>query len=148
MKGGLSVWSGLRGSAKSTILSQIALQAVNDNHNVLFYSGELTDKRFVRWLFQQAAGKQYVKEVVKDESQFWFVPDDIKQTIAEWIGNRLYIYNNSYGSEYNKLMQEIETQIQKVKPDLVILDNLMTINVQEVDVNEYRAQTTLMIHLA
>jgi RecA-family ATPase len=45
-------------------------------------------------------------------------------------------------------MQEIETQIQKVKPDLVILDNLMTINVQEVDVNEYRAQTTLMIHLA
>ena len=148
MKGGLSVWSGLRGSAKSTILSQIALQAVNDNHNVLFYSGELTDKRFVRWLFQQAAGKQYVKEVVKDESQFWFVPDDIKQTIAEWIGSRLYIYNNSYGSEYNKLMQEIETQIQKVKPDLVILDNLMTINVQEVDVNEYRAQTTLMIHLA
>ena len=148
MKGGLSVWSGLRGSAKSTILSQIALQAVNDNHNVLFYSGELTDKRFVRWLFQQAAGKQYVKEVVKDESQFWFVPDDIKQTIAEWIGSRLYIYNNSYGSEYNKLMQEVESQIQKVKPDLVILDNLMTINVQEVDVNEYRAQTTLMIHLA
>lgn len=148
MKGGLSVWSGLRGSAKSTILSQIALQAVNDNHSVLFYSGELTDKRFVRWLFQQAAGKQYTREVVKDESQFWFVPDDIKQTIAEWIGSRLYIYNNSYGSEYNKLMQGVESQIQKAKPDLVILDNLMTINVQEVDVNEYRAQTTLMIHLA
>lgn len=148
MKGGLSVWSGLRGSAKSTILSQIALQAVNDNHSVLFYSGELTDKRFTRWLIQQAAGKQYVKEIIKEDSQFWFVPDDIKKTVADWIGGRLYIYNNSYGSDYTKLMQEIETQIQKVKPDLIVLDNLMTINVQAVDVNEYRAQTTLMIHLA
>lgn len=148
MKGGLSVWSGLRGSAKSTILSQIALQAVNDNHNVLFYSGELTDKRFIRWLIQQAAGKQYVKEITKDESQFWFVPDEIKSTIADWIGKRLFIYNNSYGSDYTKLMEEIESQTQKVKPDLIVLDNLMTINVQAVDVNEYRAQTTLMIHLS
>ena len=147
MKGGVSVWSGLRGSAKSTILSQIALQAVNDNHNVLFYSGELTDKRFTRWLIQQAAGKQYVKEVVKDDSQFWFVPDDIKLRIAKWIDKRIYIYNNSYGSDYTRLMQEIETKIQQEVPDLVVLDNLMTINVQEVDSNEYKAQTTLMIKL-
>lgn len=147
MKGGVSVWSGLRGSAKSTILSQIALQAVNDNHNVLFYSGELTDKRFTRWLVQQAAGKQYVKEVVKDDSVFWFVPDDIKGRIARWINKRIYIYNNSYGSDYERLMSEIETKIQKEVPDLVVLDNLMTINVQEIDSNEYRAQTTLMIKL-
>ena len=147
MKGGVSVWSGLRGSAKSTILSQIALQAVNDNHNVLFYSGELTDKRFTRWLIQQAAGKQYVKEIVKDDSQFWFVPDDIKLRIAKWIDKRIYIYNNSYGSDYTRLMQEIETKIQQEVPDLVVLDNLMTINVQEVDSNEYKAQTTLMIKL-
>jgi KaiC/GvpD/RAD55 family RecA-like ATPase len=147
MKGGVSVWSGLRGSAKSTILSQIALQAVNDNHNVLFYSGELTDKRFTRWLIQQAAGKQYVREVVKDDSVFWFVPDDIKGRIAKWIDKRIYIYNNSYGSDYAKLMEEIETKIQQEVPDLVVLDNLMTINVQEIDSNEYRAQTTLMIKL-
>lgn len=148
MKGGLSVWSGLRGSAKSTILSQIALQAVNDNHTVLFYSGELTDKRFARWLIQQAAGRQYAKEYIKDGSQYWFVPDEIKANIATWIGERIYIYNNSYGSDYSKLMQEIETQIQKKSPDLVVLDNLMTINVQDVDTNEYRAQTTLMLHLS
>lgn len=147
MKGGVSVWSGLRGSAKSTILSQIALQAVNDNHNVLFYSGELTDKRFTRWLVQQAAGKQYVKEVNKDDSVFWFVPDDIKARIAKWIDKRIYIYNNSYGSDYEHLMQEVENKIQAEVPDLVVLDNLMTINVQEIDSNEYRAQTTLMIKL-
>jgi len=147
MKGAVSVWSGLRGSAKSTILSQIALHAVNDDHNVLFYSGELTDKRFTRWLIQQAAGKQYGKEYEKDGSTYYFVPDEIKNKVAQWIGNRLYIYNNSYGSEYGKLINEIETQILNTKPDLVVLDNLMTINVGDLDTNEYKAQTNLMLKL-
>lgn len=145
LKGGISVWSGLRGSAKSTILSQIALQSVNDDHNVLFYSGELTDKRFTRWLIQQAAGKQYVKEITKDDSVFWIVPDDIKTKIAQWISDRIYIYNNSYNKT---LIDELKTKIEQDAPDLVVLDNLMTIDIGDMDSNEYRAQTMLMTELA
>lgn len=147
LKGGVSIWSGLRGSAKSTILSQIALQAVNDNHNVLVYSGELTDKRFVRWLLQQAAGRQYVKEIVKDGSSYWFVPKELEPVIAQWIHDRMFIYNNSYGSNYNNLIEKIQEQTKTVKPDLIILDNLMTVDIQSIDINEYRAQTGFMLTL-
>ena len=147
LKGGVSIWSGLRGSAKSTVLSQIALQAVNEDHNVLVYSGELTDKRFVRWLFQQAAGKQYTKEVVKDNSSYWFVPRELEEIIGKWINDRMYIYNNSYGSNYQTLLEQIGEQTKKVKPDLIILDNLMTVDIQSIDSNEYRAQTGFMLKL-
>ena len=148
LKGGVSLWSGLRASAKSTVLSQIALQAVNEDHTILIYSGELTDKRFARWLIQQAAGKQYVKEYTKDDSTFWIVPDETRKDIAKWISNKLYVYNNSYGSNYDRLMNEIQNQSEKVKPDLIILDNLMTVDTQEIDSNEYRAQTILMKKLS
>ena len=148
LKGGLSLWSGLRASAKSTILSQIALQAVNDDHTVLIYSGELTDKRFARWLIQQAAGKQYVESRTKDDSTFWIVTEEIRQKVAKWINNRIYVYNNSYGSNYQRLMTEIQQKAEQAKPDLIILDNLMTIDTLEVDSNEYRAQTALMKKLA
>lgn len=144
LKGGISLWSGLRASAKSTILSQLALQAVNDGHSVLAYSGELTDKRYARWLIQQAAGKQYVKELEKDGSKFWVVPDKIKKDIAKWISGNLHVYNNSYGSDYDRLISEIRAQVEAVHPDLIILDNLMTIDTAEVDTNEYRAQTAIM----
>lgn len=147
LKGGVSIWSGLRGSAKSTVLSQIGLQAVNDNHNVLVYSGELTDKRFVRWLLQQAAGKQYSREIIKEDSSYWFVPKEIETEIAAWISDRLYIYNNSYGSNYQTLIKQICEKTEKVKPDLVIIDNLMTVDIQGIDSNEYRAQTGFMLEL-
>lgn len=144
LKGGISLWSGLRGSGKSTILSQLALQAVNEGHVVLAYSGELTSKRYARWLIQQAAGRQYVKEIEKDGSKFWIVPDDIKQNIAKWIHNNLFVYNNSYGSNYDRLISEVREKVSQEHPDLVILDNLMTIDTLDIDQNEYRAQTTVM----
>lgn len=144
LKGGISLWSGLRASAKSTILSQIALQAVNDGHSVLAYSGELTDKRYARWLIQQAAGKQYCKEIEKDDSKFWIVPDAIKKDIAKWIHNNLHVYNNSYGSNYDDLISRVKDKVDEIHPDLVIMDNLMTIGKAEIDQNEYRAQTAIM----
>lgn len=144
LKGGISLWSGLRASAKSTILSQIALQAVNDGHSVLAYSGELTDKRYARWLIQQAAGKQYCREIEKDDSKFWVVPDAIKKDIAKWIHNNLHVYNNSYGSNYDDLISRVKDKVDEIHPDLVIMDNLMTIGKAEVDQNEYRAQTAIM----
>lgn len=144
LKGGISLWSGLRASAKSTILSQIALQAVNDGHSVLAYSGELTDKRYARWLIQQAAGKQYCREIEKDDSKFWVVPDAIKKDIAKWIHNNLHVYNNSYGSNYDDLISRVKDKVDEIHPDLVIMDNLMTIGKAEIDQNEYRAQTAIM----
>lgn len=110
LKGGISLWSGLRASAKSTILSQIALQAVNDGHSVLAYSGELTDKRFARWIIQQAAGKQYVKEIQKDDSKFWVVPKETQKKVADWTDRNLHIYNNSYGSTYDGLISQIKRE--------------------------------------
>lgn len=148
LKGGISLWSGLRASAKSTILSQIALQAVNDGHSVLAYSGELTDKRFARWIIQQAAGKQYVKEIQKNDSKFWVVPKETQKAVADWTDRNLHIYNNSYGSTYDGLISQIKEKIELEKPDLIILDNLMTIDVTNVDTNEYRAQTAIMKGLA
>lgn len=148
LKGGISLWSGLRASAKSTILSQIALHAVNDGHSVLAYSGELTDKRFARWLIQQAAGKQYVKELEKDGSKFWIVPDNIKHDIAKWTSANLHVYNNSYGSDYEALIKRVREKVESDKPDLVIMDNLMTIDTANIDQNEYRAQTAIMKGLA
>ena len=58
-KPSLSVWSGNNGSAKSTLLNQIALYAVMRGFRVAIYSGELRGQRMKRWLIRQAAGKNY-----------------------------------------------------------------------------------------
>lgn len=146
IKGGLSIVSGLRGASKSTLLSQIILKAVDDGHNVVAFSGELTNKNFMRWMYQQAAGKKHVKP--SKWEGFYYVPKEIEIKIAEWLGEHFWLYNNDYGNGYVHLKKALLGIIAKSKADLVILDNLMALNISELDKDKYEAQSKFVNDLA
>lgn len=138
-KGFLSLVSGLRGGSKSTWLSQVALQAVTDGHQVIFYSGELTSKNFMKWMWLQAAGAKYTKQEPNTDSR-WYVTHDIKQKIADWLGNKFLLYENDYGNNFLQLATRIKQQITRTNADLVVLDNLMSVDINELSRDKWDAQ--------
>lgn len=138
-KGFLSLVSGLRGGSKSTWLSQVALQAVTDDHRVLFYSGELTSKNFMKWMWLQAAGRKYAKLQPGTDSR-WDVDYSIKCKIADWLGDKFMLYENDYGNDFLKLAARLKSQITARGADLVILDNLMALNIDELSKDKWDAQ--------
>lgn len=139
-KGFVSLLSGLRGGSKSTLLSMITLNAVNEGSNVLVYSGELVRKNFMRWMMLQAAGKNHTVKSSKYDN-YYYVPAEDENLIAEWLGAHFMLYNNDYGNNFSKLYRRLETQIEQQKTDLVILDNLMSLNIRDLDADKYSAQT-------
>lgn len=145
-KGKISVLTGLRASAKSTILSEIMLNAIEAGHNVVCYSGELSDKSFMNWMYLQAAGKDYIQASAKYNG--YYVKQDVKQKIAEWMGERFWLYNNNSKQSLDNLFNGIKQKCKDSSADLVIIDNLMALNVGELNkTNEYDAQTKFMWQL-
>ena len=146
-KGKVSVISGLRAAAKSTFLSEIMLNAINDGHIVVAYSGELSDKSFMNWMYLQAAGKGNIKPSVKYENNY-YVEYDIKAKIARWMGSRLWLYNNVKSNLPSYLLKQIRAKAIEAKADMIIIDNLMAVDIQELNrANEYDAQTKFMWEL-
>ena len=144
-KGHVSVWSGLRGSAKSTLLSEIGLNARQDGNNVGFYSGELTPKNFVKWMNLQAAGKSHVKPTRYDG--YYYTDDATQQKIASWMGEHLWLYNNDYGNDFCEIMAQFERVVDEHKLDLLVLDNLMAFNISGLSENKWDAQTQFVLKL-
>ena len=138
-KGYLSLVSGLRGGSKSTWLSQVALQALTDEHRVIFYSGELTSKNFMKWMWLQAAGRKNTKQDPRND-RFWYVPFDIMQKIATWMGDRFLLYENDYGNNFLQLATRIKHQINSTGADLIILDNLMAMDIHDLNHDKWDAQ--------
>lgn len=130
-KGEITLVSGLRGSGKSSLLSQWILNAVDQDFNVVAYSGELKDERFVSWLLQQAAGKYYVEQSKKYEN-YYFCKDEVKPKIAEWIGERFHLYNNNHGSNFKQIAVCLHKIIQDLKSDLVIIDNMSILDLSDI----------------
>ena len=139
-KGAISVVSGLRGSAKSTWISNISLNAINKGHTVICYSGELSDKKFANWMLLQAAGKHQVVSSKKFEN-YYIVPNKVKSEIAKWMGDKFWLYNNKYGNDFSQISSKLVDEIKKHEADLVILDNLMALNLEAYDKDKYEAQT-------
>lgn len=138
-KAAVSVVSGLRGAAKSTILSEIMLNAVDDGHTVVCYSGELTAKNFWTWIARQAAGKNNVVPSHKHSDKYVVRPECV-QAILKWFGDRLWLYNNNYGNDFAKLAKDLQEACNKHKADLLVIDNMMALSLAGYDSDKYEAQ--------
>jgi len=130
-KGEITLVSGMRGAAKSTWLNQVALGAIDKGFSTLIYSGELKNDRFMNWLFQQAAGKDFV-ERSKKYDDFWYCKNEMKPKIAEWLDGKFYLYNNSYGSNFKQIAEVLQKVIKNYKSDLVIIDNMSILDLSDI----------------
>lgn len=146
IKGQVSLVSGVRGSAKSTLLGQINLNALDVGNRVAVFSGELKDTRYMNWLYRQAAGKAYVKANAKFENSY-YVEEKIQYKIAQWLGENFYLYNNSYGNDFNAMLEQFEKIVKEKKLDLLILDNLMAFNIKALSENKFDAQSEFVLTL-
>lgn len=131
-KPSLSVWSGNNGSAKSTLLNQIALYAVMRGFRVAIYSGELRGQRMKRWLIRQAAGKNYnIKSQYNDYD--YYVPDAVKERVVRWASDKLYNYNTKYSHEISIVCAEVEKIVKDRHVDMLIMDNLSCMDIEELE---------------
>lgn len=138
----VSCVSGLNGSAKSTWLSQTCLDIVQSGRKVALFSGELHESRVFEWLQLQAAGSAYT--IATQYENFFYVPNDLKPVINQWLEQKLFVYNNEYGSKIDALLVALEDCITRKKVDVVVLDNLMSIDLGATSFNKNELQTNFI----
>lgn len=145
-KPSLNIWSGNNGSSKSTLLNQLAINAVNNGFKVAIYSGELRGKKMKRWLILQAAGKQYNKKS-NYNSYDYFTPNNIKDKIVEWFQGKLYNYNTKYSHNIEQVCLEVEKLVKEHQIDMLIMDNLSCLDIDELDgsINEQQKAAIKML---
>lgn len=131
-KPSLNIWSGNNGSAKSTLLNQLALNAVNKGFKVAIYSGELRGKKIKRWLILQVAGKsRNIKSQYNDYD--YYTPNNIKNMIVDWLGDKLYNYNTKYSHNIETVCAEVEKLVKEHSIDMLVMDNLSCLDIDELD---------------
>ncbi len=145
-KPSMNVWSGNNGCGKSSLLNQLALNAVDKGFKVAIYSGELRGKKLKRWVLMQAAGKPYNKKSQYNDYDY-FTPDIIKGKIVEWLKDKLYNYNTRYSSNIEQVCVEIEKLVKEKGVDMLIIDNLSCLDIETLDgaINEQQKAAIKMI---
>lgn len=144
--GELTVLSGLNASGKTSWLNCITLNVIEKGFKVAIWSGEMQDWRFQNWMNQMAAGKGYVRKK-QGFDNLYYTPKDVCEKIDSWIDGKLFLYNNSYGSKWEQLFNDVKEIVEEKGVQLVILDNLATLCIDGYDSGTYANQTKFIIDL-
>lgn len=127
--GQITVWSGRRGCAKSTVLNQVLLGAANRGARCALISRELSDGETKQWMMLQLSGKQFNQK--SRFNDFYFTPNPIVERIEPWIDQYLRIYNNVYQGDILNLEDKIRQLYKEWPFQVLAIDNLMTIELDD-----------------
>ena len=148
--GQLVLITGKRGKGKSTFMSQIICEALEQQQTIFAYSGELADFHFKRWLDLQLAGDKYIDA---ERNSYGVLEYSLSQNVIDkintWYTDRAYIYDNTYippNGELETLPETIEKAIKQLNVNVICIDNLMTAMEYDGD-NLYNAQSNFVTKL-
>ena len=134
-------------SGKSSWLNCISLNAIQRGFKVAMFSGELMKEKVKIWLNQVAAGREFVKKVYGYDD-FYYVPKDVTAKIDEWTKDKIFLYDNKYGRNWTRLLESIKSIVEQKGINLLILDNLMTLDLDAFSGDKNEKQSSFVNSLA
>ncbi len=143
--GGVTLIGGKRGDGKSTLASQILVNAVDQGYTVMAYSGELPNYQFKSWFDFQAAGRS---KIIENQGKFGgvnrFITNSNQELINEWYRGKAFIYDSRIAGddETESILDTVRNAIMQYGVRVVLIDNLMTAMYDEPteELNKYDRQ--------
>lgn len=150
LMGHVTLLSGKRGEGKSTFMSQIVAEALDQNNAVFVYSGELPNYHFKNWLDLQIAGSNHIESLVNEYGdEEYYLSAETVEKINSWYYDKAFIYDSESIPEddYEGLISTITDTICRYNIKLVCIDNLMTAMDCDAKTDLFRQQSVFVKQL-
>lgn len=150
LRGHVVLLSGKRGEGKSTFMSSLVAEAIEQDNSVFVYSGELPNYHFKNWLDLQIAGAENIatRQNEYGDNEYYLTEQTVN-TINKWYYDKAFIFDNSAvnDDEYEGLLKVITDSICRYDIKLVCIDNLMTAMDCDANSDLYRQQSQFVKNL-
>ena len=139
--GTLTIVSGQPGSGKSSLLTQLACNSLNNDISTWLFSGELPNGVEKSWFNYIFAGPRNITDAISRRvNPYKKISTTTLAEINKTYKGRWHIYRDDYDNTLDKLIASMTDTVRKYGARCLILDNFMCIDT-ETSEEELRSQT-------
>ncbi len=142
--GCITIWTGFTNAGKTTVMTMLAKNTINQGERVFFFNGEQTKEDFKNNLYiQSSESKDLTSRQFRNSCVFdMFVKKEKVMELEKKYANKIYIYNNEAPRDINTLLYAMEELRKSQKIKVFFLDNFMQIDMK--NENIFKEQTEIM----
>lgn len=138
--GTTAVVTGSAGAGKSSIISQIVGQTLEQGYNAFVYSGELENPMLKNWIDFVLAGQRNLDRKESATGPYYKVQPSAIQKMKEYYRGRLWIYRDDFTQAASKMLSVMESMVRRNNTKVVVIDNMTSIDLECTDTNKYFKQ--------
>lgn len=141
--GCITIWTGFTNAGKTTVMTMLAKNTIQQGERIFFFNGEQTKEDFKNNLYIQSVQpkdliyKQFKNSCVYDT----FVKSDKATLLDKIYGNKIYIYNNEAPRSIDTLINAMEKIRNEQKIRIFFLDNFMQIDMKSENIFQEQTET-------
>lgn len=140
--GTTTVLTGISGSGKSSFLSTLIAQSVEQGFPAFVYSGELSNQSLKGWVDSVHAGQRGLnayQSQVTGNTYFKIKPEVFKK-INDTYRGRLFFYRDGFDHKVSRLLQTAENVVRRNGVKTLIFDNMTSVDLENSDHDKYIKQ--------
>lgn len=140
-EGSTTIITGIAGSGKSSLLSTVICQSVDQGFPCWIYSGELDNRSLRSWIKYVHAGQRGLNEYENPlKKKYYKVKGSASDAINKKYKGKIWFYKDTFEPFSNKLLQTMENMVRKKGVKTFIIDNLTVVSLDCDDKNKYIKQ--------
>ncbi len=138
--GTTTILTGIAGAGKSTMLSTLACQSIEQGYPCFVYSGELSNMLLKNWIESVHAGQRGMDRFSGVSKDYYRVNPEISKEIRGYYKGQLWFYKDGFDQKCSTLLSTMESIVRKHGVKTIILDNMSSIDLENDDSNKYIKQ--------
>lgn len=145
--GTFNILTGVNGAGKSSFLSQLVCNCLDQEKNVFMYSGELPNYQAKNWINFIFAGRYNVNRYENKDVEYYKVNKTVQPSIDEYYRGKLFIYKDGYSQKAQDILASMEASARKYGCKLFVIDNLTSISLGGSDSTKWEKQEEFISRL-